>query len=204
MNRKKIVLLSGYAATGKTTFSQLLKRQLGIPCFNKDDIKVILGENIGFADRQENIVLSQTTFLLMLHAAKELMLVNQPMILESNFRPAEGPPLQELIEAQGYRPLTFRFLGDLRVIHERFMARERSPERHPAHKSNDLSDFVTFRQGMEALARFSVGGESITVDTTNFEAVDFQALIRQAEVFLNEEQQEPKKKSSFLANLSAN
>jgi adenylate kinase family enzyme len=37
---KKLIIIAGYVAGGKTTFSLKLSKELSIPCFNKDLIKI--------------------------------------------------------------------------------------------------------------------------------------------------------------------
>ena len=63
---KKIIIIGGYCASGKSVFSRKLSGLLNIPCFNKDIIKEVLGDGFG----SENNMVSQkgsfATFLQML------------------------------------------------------------------------------------------------------------------------------------------
>ncbi len=183
---RKIILIGGYCAAGKTTFSQMLKRELSIPCYNKDYIKEILGENIGYADRLENRVLSKTTFLLMAHIAREQIVAGRSVILESNFTREDGDVLRGMFARLGCEPLTYLFLGDLRVIYDRFMTREQSGKRHAVHRTNDFSSFEMFREGIEPLKLFSPGGKCIEVDATNPKTTDFKSLMEQGKLYLAE------------------
>jgi predicted kinase len=69
----KIILVGGYCATGKSTFSLELSKLLNIPVFNKDIIKEVLGDGFG----PENNIVEQkgsaATFLLMLHIAEQIL-----------------------------------------------------------------------------------------------------------------------------------
>jgi dephospho-CoA kinase len=44
---KKIILVGGYCASGKSVFSRKLSSLLSIPCFNKDIIEEVLGDEFG-------------------------------------------------------------------------------------------------------------------------------------------------------------
>ena len=54
---KKIILLTGDLAAGKSTFSRLLADRYKIPCYNKDDIKVNYNgkTSITFLDNNKQI-----------------------------------------------------------------------------------------------------------------------------------------------------
>ena len=57
---KKLLLITGDLATGKSTFSNVLAKRYQITVFQKDSIKEVLGDHIGFTNREENLKLSQT------------------------------------------------------------------------------------------------------------------------------------------------
>ena len=61
-NKKKLILISGDLAAGKSTFSNKLSSEYQILCINKDNIKEILGDNFPFKNREENYQLSVATF----------------------------------------------------------------------------------------------------------------------------------------------
>ena len=48
---KRLLLITGDIAAGKTTFSNQLAQRYSVAVFQKDTIKEILGDNIGFRDR---------------------------------------------------------------------------------------------------------------------------------------------------------
>ena len=51
---QKLLLITGDIAAGKSTFSQILYERYRSVVFHKDTIKEILGDFIGFHDREEN------------------------------------------------------------------------------------------------------------------------------------------------------
>ncbi len=180
---KKIILISGYCATGKTAFSTALAKNLSIPCFNKDYIKEVFAVDFEYENKEVNKKLSNVTFSMLEHIAERLMEANQPFVLESNFKGDEGKRLKQLIDQYGYTSLTYLFIGDLKVVHERFLKRNHSLERHPIHKSNELADFNDFESYLLPLGDFDIGGEKIWVDTTYFASMSYNSLMASAQKF---------------------
>lgn len=182
---EKIILVAGYLAGGKTTFSTRLAETLGLSVFNKDKMKHVLGGYLPIPSRAESRRLSDATVALMLHTAEILMRTGVPLILESNFKADEAARLEELIGRYGYRALTYVFEGDLHVLHRRFLARDNSPEREPANRMGGLyDDYAVFAENVRPLADFHAGGEIVRVDTTDFQTVDFDGYIEQARRFI--------------------
>ena len=51
---KKLLLIMGDLATGKSTFANILSKRYDTNVFFKDSIKEVLGDTIGFSNREEN------------------------------------------------------------------------------------------------------------------------------------------------------
>ena len=62
---KKLILIGGVLASGKSTYSMILKERYHLTVINKDRLKEILGDNIYVATREENKKLSVICFDLM-------------------------------------------------------------------------------------------------------------------------------------------
>lgn len=58
---KKLLLITGDLATGKSTFARLLSVRYGISMFFNDSIKEVLGDVTGFSNREENKQLSNAS-----------------------------------------------------------------------------------------------------------------------------------------------
>ena len=52
---KKLLLVMGDLATGKSTFAGMLSRRYQVVALYKDTFKEILGNTIGFSNREENL-----------------------------------------------------------------------------------------------------------------------------------------------------
>jgi adenylate kinase family enzyme len=192
--RNKIIVIGGFPATGKSTFSRELSRRLMIPCFNKDIIREQMAEGFGI----ENVDLmncdkkgSTATMYLMRYIAEQFMQTGNACILESNFSVLYPQPLTEvgylksLIEKYNYECLTFAFTGDPDVLGRRYA--DRDNERHWVHEkvagASDLVRDYCLRTKLDEIAI----GQTIKVDTTVFEDVDFKGLYEIADIFMNKQ-----------------
>jgi len=178
---KFIIFVSGLIAAGKTTFSEYLSDKLHVLLINKDYVKEILCETIGFTNRTENLKLSDATHRLMRHIAENSMRIGLPIILESNFNPSDAIYFENEIQKYDYKPITIILTGNKEILFERFMRRWQG--RHWAHKSFEPS-WEDFNNQPDELERFNISGEKLTVDTTDFESVCYDEIIAKISAFL--------------------
>jgi len=190
MGCKAIIIVQGYLASGKSTFARRLSEKLAVPCFVKDTFKIALCASVPIDNREESSRFSAVTFDAMMYAAEKLMEAGYPVIVEGNFVPAgvkavnEADVIRSLIEKHAYKPLTYRFIGDTRVLHERFVKREGSAERGRVNTMFSEVLYDDFNRWCLNLDGFNVGGEVITVETTDFNKVDFEKLFCAAQRFI--------------------
>lgn len=188
----KLILIAGYLAAGKSTFARRLGRELRVPCFVKDTFKSAVCAGVSITDRAESSRFSAVTFDAMCYAAERLLEAGLPVVLEGNFTPAGVKPVDEagrlraLAEGHGAQVLTFRFQGDTRVLHERFLRREGTPERGQANRMFETVSWEAFDRLCRNLRGFDPGGETVDIDTTDFAAVDFGTYIAWGRRFLEQ------------------
>ena len=188
---KKIIIITGHLATGKTTFAAKLSEMLGIPYFSKDMIKNALNRSFPVENHGDSRRLSAIAFDTIAFNTERFMEVGLPLIIEANFVMEEnhggikeGDGLHALIKRYGYQSLTYIFMGDLPVLYKRFVARDALPERGIANKMWGGYTFEDYRQDNLHLEIFNIGGEIVKIDTTDFAAVDFCKYIKIAHTFL--------------------
>ena len=190
---KKIIIVEGYLASGKSTFARRLSEEINVPYLIKDTFKIALCASVPINYREESSRFSAVTFDAMMYVTERLMETRYPIIIEGNFVPAglkkvdEAGVIKALIENYDYQSLTYKFTGDTQVLHKRFAKRENTPERGKANTMFAEILFKDFDIWCHNLDAFNVGGEIIKVDTTNFEKVDYKRLITLAEKFLQNE-----------------
>ena len=178
---KKLILIGGALAAGKSTFSHIVGERFGVSVVNKDRVKEILGDNIPTANREENKKLSVISFELMAYLAEG---EGNALILESNFKEYELRELEKRCNASGCEVLSIFLDGDDAVLHARFIKRL-SENRHPVHKSQDFSRIEDFTNTLDELRGARYFGNIIRVDCTDFSYQKDEKLLEEIKVFLN-------------------
>lgn len=177
--------------------AEVLSERLQLPVISKDTIKELLFDNVGFQSRAEKVKLGVASMEIMYYVAGQLMKAGQPFILENNFEYSSKQGIKDLLEAYQYCVLTITLTGDYKVIYQRFLERESSPDRHRGHVVNDCYpekkenhpetikaktiSFENFVRGIEqrGFDAFCVDGGQIKVDTTDFSKMNMEALCSQ-------------------------
>lgn len=186
------ILVTGIPATGKSTMAKEIGKQLNIPVISKDSIKEILFDTVGFNSRSEKVALGVGAMEIMYYCAEQLMQTGEPFVLENNFENSSKEGLEKILVKYQYTPITVVMTGDYRVIYERFLERNQSPERHRGHVVNTQYPEVSptnevgivlyehFVGGIKnrGMDSFSIGENRIVVDTTDFSNVDIGTIIQ--------------------------
>ena len=178
---KKLILIGGVLAGGKSTFSHIVGNRFSIPVVNKDRLKEILGDNIPTANREENKKLSVISFELMAYLAATS---GDSLILESNFKDHELRELSAMTSELGTEVLSIFLDGDDATLHARFHKRL-GENRHPVHKSQDFTLLSDFTETLDELRRAVYPGELVRVDCTDFSYQSDEVLFEKIKVFLN-------------------
>ena len=146
---KKLLLITGDLATGKSTYAKILSKRYDTNVFYKDSIKEVLGDTIGFTNREENLKLSKATTELMAFIFSEFAKLNKNLILESNFHTEELEKLHKLAYENNYEVLTLVLRGNADVLYKRYLNRMHNENRHPVHLSTTLDIFDDFKAYLE-------------------------------------------------------
>jgi hypothetical protein len=80
-------------------------------------------------------------------------------------------------------------IGDLKILHQRFLERDNKPERDKANRSEGtLNDYNKFSSVIKPLGEFNVGDKIIKIDTSYFEKINYEKYIEEAKIFLNKKE----------------
>lgn len=173
----KLILITGQLAALKSTVARQLEKTLNIPCYIKDEIKEILGDAIGFSNREENLKLSLATFRIMIHLADHALSHDQDIILESNFKKEELDLMKTELNLAGHEVISIFMTGDPNVLYERYV--KRNDQRHPVHQSTGVLSETVFKKIMDERHEDDLFGRIIRIDTTSFDQKDFRNLVEQ-------------------------
>lgn len=182
----KLVLVMGDLATGKSTFANILSQRYDVNMFNKDTIKEVLGDTIGFANREENLKLSKATMELMMFLFSEFAKLNKPLILESNFHTAELERLHEMAAKRNYEVLILVLRGDVEILHKRYLNRMQNENRHPVHLSTTLDVYEDFKGYLEWTRKEVVEGNIIEINANEFLYQTDEVLLKRIDEFMGQ------------------
>lgn len=183
---KKLLLITGDLACGKTTFGKILSKRYDTNLFYKDKIKEVLGDTVGFANREENLKLSKAAVELMTLIFAEFAALEKNLILEANFRTHELEKLHALAARHGYSVLTLVFRAEIQLLHERYLNRIENENRHPVHIISVLSDFEDFTAYIAKAREERVPGAVRMVDANDFSYQSDEALLKALDAFMEE------------------
>lgn len=160
---KKIIIIEGYLASGKSTFALRLSEFINVPYLIKDTFKIALCKNASVTNRNESSLFSLVTFDAMMYVAERMFEAGYPIIIEGNFVPAgvkkvnEAGVIRKLINEYGYDSLTFKFTGNTQILYKRFVEREETVERGQVNKIGSDVIYNDFDTWCHNLDEFDVG-----------------------------------------------
>ena len=181
---KKLLLITGDLATGKSTFANILSKRYDTNVFFKDSIKEVLGDTIGFANREENKKLSNVTMELMFFIFEEFGKLNKNLILESNFHTTELERLHKLAFKNNYEVLTIVLRGNVEILYKRYLNRMYNENRHPVHLSTTLDVFDDFKGYTEYSRTEKILGNVVYVNADDFSYQTDNKILRKIDEFM--------------------
>lgn len=137
---KRLILITGDIASGKSHLADALSHRLNISVFEKDLIKEHFCDMYGYKTREENRELSVKAVNYMIDAFLRFASLNQDIILEANFRHDELSRIKQIADENKYDVTLLVLRGELEFLYKRFL--DRLPTRHIAHKSMRLDESI--------------------------------------------------------------
>jgi predicted kinase len=172
MTERRIELVSGAPAAGKTSLAVPLAQRLGLPLIGKDDLKETLVDVLG--DQNGDLGWSRQVGGAAMELLWKLAERAPAAVLEANFRPYSAYERERLTRLEA-RIVEVFCRCPAEVLMQRF--HERAKTAHAAHPARDLTPawIAEFDRPMGL-------GAVIEVDTTR--PVDVQALAAQVAALL--------------------
>ena len=183
---KRLLILTGDVAAGKSTFAEILSKRYQTNVFYKDKVKEVLGDVIGFSNREENLKLSDAAVQLMIRTFEEFAKLEKPLILEANFHKRELQQLQDIAKEYHYEVMTLVLEADLHILHERYMNRMKYENRHPVHMSARQDRFEDFKDYVERARKEGTVGMVIKICADDFSYRTDDELLQKIDRFMKE------------------
>ena len=188
-----LIIIAGMPSAGKTTLARKLSEQFGYPILEKDEMKEMLFDHLGYADRIEKRKLDYASNAILLQTTEKLLQKGVSLIIVNNFRSDAAKTVQAMISRCGCKCVNVFLGGDADVFYQRYVERDKQKLRHQGHtfidryppqpgddvnRSMTRQDFADIfeKQGM---AEFKMECTRIDVDATYPEKVDMNALLAQ-------------------------
>lgn len=183
---KKLLLITGDIAAGKSTFSKILSARYDTPAFQKDSIKEILGDNIGYQNREENKRLSNASVEIMCHIFSQNAATGSDLILEANFHEAELRKLHTIAGENQYDVFTLVLRGAAEVLYDRYMYRMNEENRHPVHLTTTLNMKEDFIETAKWIRGEQIPGNSMVLEAGDFAYQKDPLVLKQIDAFMKD------------------
>ena len=183
----KIIIVTGKPAAGKSTLANWLSKELKLPLVSKDPIREILFERLGWKDRPWAQLLGQASVDLMFYFAKTELETGNSIVLDNSFNPdMSNSRFQELKAEYQADSIQIVCNSDRETLFERFKTRAENSNRHPGHGDSDVLDKLYENLENDDPLILKIDEKVIEVDTTDFEKIDYRAILEQVKLFLEE------------------
>lgn len=178
MQRPLLILVSGPPASGKTTLSRRLVADLTLPLVARDDFKEVLYETLGWSTVEWSQKLGRASYELMYLAMEKLLAAGVSHIVDCNFDPTYATArLLDFAQRYSFEPFQILCTAPAELILQRYVARIDAGERHPGHVDRLRTGEFDPAANERRYVPMALGGDSITIDTSDFADVQYEALL---------------------------
>ncbi len=178
----KLILISGPSGSGKSYLAKEISKQLHIPHYTKDNFKELFFDTLGWSDKEWSRKLGAAAIQTLYLVLDQELQNGKIVIAESNFKPEfDKKDIEKFVSSYGADILELHCTADAKVLRDRAHNRVESQERHPGHMDKELFEKYfdpTLHKPMNL-------GELITIDTNDFEKVDYSKIVEKVRNFVS-------------------
>lgn len=183
--KKKLVLVNGAPASGKSTIVRYLRQNCDIVIIEKDAIKEFFFDYIGYSNREMSMVLGKAAVDAMFALTVQMFKIRNCVILENAFyRDLSRLDIERIRKECDFDVLEIYCDIDENVRRERFAHRAKN-NRHPGH-----ADLLSPNEATENIDRYRPLelGEVFYIDTTHsMPEADGEKILERIRKFTQEE-----------------
>ena len=174
-----LVIVNGPPGSGKTNLGKRIASDAVLPFVSKDDIKESLFDTIGSKDRNWSRKVGYASLIVMFNFVEALLAAGKSLVVENAFHTKlETPRFMELRSRYGCTLLQVYCKANETVLLERFEDRAGTDERHRGHGDGAIVEELRLRLEDGTYDPLDIEGGLITVDTTDFESVDYSGVLK--------------------------
>jgi predicted kinase len=187
--KPQLIITTGRPASGKSTLAKWLSKELGMPCFSKDNLREVLFDSLGWKDRKCSQMLGRASIDLMFYVAEMHFEAGCSAILDNSFDPSLSDSRFQALKAKyGIETIQIVCDSDKETLYNRFRERAMTGHRHQGHGDQEVLKDLHGYFAKEQSVVLNIGGTVIEVDTTDFSKVDYQAILNEVKLAIQKYQ----------------
>lgn len=183
---KKIVIISGPSASGKSTYVKHLKDICNVPIFEKDKIKIELVK--AFSGDVKTIEASKCfgkiCYNILWYIVDAMMSTKLDFVIESNFILESRGIINQLLKKYNYNGILIKFDASDEILYERFIARDKGGIRGKELGIGLYKDFKVFSETVQAQREFELDIEKVYINTNESDEYSLKQIDEKVEHFL--------------------
>ena len=180
---KKLIIITGDLATGKSHMARLLSERYSVKMYCKDTVKERLCEKYDYTEREQNRKLSKLAVSLMTYGFFHSRKSGEDLIMEANFRTEELLKIDRIASSAGYDVLNLVLRADVDIIYERFLNRIENENRHPAHTVG-FDGYESFKEYIGVGREQKTFGRTIEIWADDFSYTTDDELLAKIDSFM--------------------
>ena len=162
-----LIIVSGMAAAGKTTFAEWLSQEISAPLLSLDELWDEIGTTtIPFAQYWTQ--------------CEDIMKHSSPLIIEFGFGDEQKLIINELVEKYKYRAINVHFCTSIESAHRCFNDRRK----YDMGGAKPQITLEQYKKIVEQSKNFHFGDRVIYVDTTDFSRVSYEDIVKRIQWYV--------------------